>query len=154
MSSVIPQATSTDLAPHSYVLMGVATCYVRQEGETLAVEVVEPIPSAYSETLIQGAPTAYRQIWGSTLEAALAFDPASLTLDDGAKAQRCADFEQRTQAAARTYQNRPQAAAAVPVGTCRQDLNYSTAHKRILNPKNKVSRNDNVKQHKYTHEVL
>lgn len=150
----MPQTDLADLAPHSYVLLGVATCYLRQEGETLALEVVEPIPSAYSETLLQGTPTAYRQIWGTTLEAALAFDPATLSLEDGAKAQRCADFEQRTLAAARTYHHRPQAATAVPVGTSRQDLNYSTAHKRILNPKNKVSRTDNVKQHKYTHEVL
>ena len=150
----MPQAAPADLAPNSYVLMGVATCYLRQEGETLAVEVVEPIPSAYLETLIQGTPTAYRQVWGTTLEAALAFDPATLSLEDGAKAQRCADFEPRIMAAARTYQSRPQSAAIIPVGTRRQDLNYSTTHKRILNPKNKVSRTDNVKQHKYTHEVL
>lgn len=148
------QSIPADLAPQSYVLMGVATCYMRQEGETLALEIIEPIPSAYLETLVQGTPTAYRQIWGSTLEAALAFDPASLVLDNGAKAQPCADFEQRVVAAARTYLSRPQAAATIPVGTRRQDLNYSTAHKRILNPKNRVSRADNVKQHKYTHEVL
>ena len=154
MSSVISQAIPSDLVPESYVLMGVATCYLRQEGETLAVEVVEPIPSAYMETLLQGTPTAYRQVWGTTLGEALSFDPASLTLEDGSQARPCADFEQRLVAAARTYQSRPQATTIIPVGTRRDDLNYSTVHKRILNPKNKVSKADNVKQHKYTHQVL
>ncbi|QQE63803.1 hypothetical protein GFS31_04730 [Leptolyngbya sp. BL0902] len=154
MSLVTPQVIPTDLAPDSYVVMGVATCYLRQEGETLALEVMEPIPSAYLETLLQGTPTAYRHIWGTHLEAALACDPTTLTPTEGPAVQRCADFEQRLVAAARTYQSRPQATTDLPIGTHRQDLNYSTAHKRILNPKNKVSKADNVKQHKYTHEVL
>jgi hypothetical protein len=154
MSSAMSQVSSADLAPQSYVLLGLATCYLRQEGETLATEVVEPIPSAYLETLLQGTPTAYHDIWGTTLESALALDPTTLSGLEGAPVQRCADFEERVMATARTYQNRPQATATIPVGTHRQDLNYSTTPKRILNPKQKVLRSDNVKQHKYTHEVL
>ena len=154
MSQVLTQFAATDLAPDSYVLMGLATCYLRQEGETLEVSVVEPIPSAYLETLLQGTPTAYRQIWGMTLTAALAFDPKSLTVPGESVPQRCADFEERVLATARTYHSRPTATELIPVGTTRTDLNYSTAQKRILNPKNKVSKADNVKQHKYTHEVL
>ena len=154
MTAVMPSVPPTDLAPDSYVLLGVATCYLRQEGETVAVDVVEPIPSAYLETLIQGTPTAYHQVWGTTLAAALALDVATLTPKDNTPIHRCADFESRVLAAARTYRSRPQATTMIPVGTHRQDLNYSTAHKRILNPKNKVSKADNVKQHKYTHEVL
>lgn len=154
MSLVSSPSIPADLAPDSYVLMGVATCYLRQDGETLAVEVVEPVPSAYAETLLQGTPTAYRQIWGTNLTTALALDPATLTLDGVDNIQRCPDFDQRVVATARTYQNRPHLATTIPVGTHRQDLNYSLTHKRILNPKNRVSRTDNVKQHKYTHEVL
>lgn len=150
----MPQAIPSDLAPDSYVVLGVATCYLRQEGETLALEVMEPIPSAYLETLLQGTPTAYRHIWGTTLAAAFDCDPATLASPEETPVQRCADFEQRMLAAARTYQNRPQSTTALPIGTHYQDLNYSTTHKRILNPKNKVSKADNVKQHKYTHEVL
>lgn len=154
MSSVLSPTIPSDLTSESYVLMGVATCYLRQDGETLAVEVVEPVPSAYADTLLQGTPTAYRQIWGIGLADALTLDPAHLSLDGVANIQRCADFEERVVATARTHQGRPHIAVAIPVGTHRQDLNYSTTHKRILNPKNKVSRADNVKQHKYTHEVL
>ncbi|MEB3290843.1 MAG: hypothetical protein VKI82_13075 [Leptolyngbya sp.] len=154
MTAVMSSVPSTDLAPDSYVLMGVATCYLRQEGETLAVDVVEPIPSAYLETLVQGTPTAYYQVWGTTLAAALDLDVATLTPKGDTPIHRCADFEARVIAATRTYQSRPQATTIIPVGTHRQDLNYSTAHKRILNPKNRVSKADNVKQHKYTHEVL
>lgn len=148
------QVSSTDLDPQSYVLLGLATCYLRQEGETLATEVVEPIPSAYLETLLQGTPTAYHDIWGTTLEAALALDPATIAGLEGAPVQCCPDFEQRVIATARTYHSHPQAATTIPVGSHRQDMNYSTTPKRILNPKHKVLRSDNVKQHKYTHEVL
>jgi hypothetical protein len=42
----------------------------------------------------------------------------------------------------------------VPVGTRRDDFNYSLERKRVLNAENVVSTEDNVKQHKYTHEVL
>jgi len=147
--------SAPDLTPDSYVLLGLATCYRRQEGETEAVEVVEPVPSAYVETLLQGIPTSYRQVWGTTLAQALAFDPSQLNENElPVPPQHCADFEQRVFAAARTYQHRPTATQLIPVGTVRTDLNYSTEKPRILNPKNKVSRSDNVKQHKYTHEVL
>ncbi|NJL47811.1 MAG: hypothetical protein HC929_10440 [Leptolyngbyaceae cyanobacterium SM2_5_2] len=155
MTQAPASACAPDLAPDSYVLLGLATCYWRQEGETVAVAVVEPVPSAYLETLLQGISTAYRQIWGTTLAQALALDPALVEASEmPSPAQRCADFEERVFAAARTYQNRPATAQLVPVGTVRTDLNYSTEKPRILNPKNKVSRSENVKQHKYTHEML
>jgi hypothetical protein len=57
-------------------------------------------------------------------------------------------------AAARTYQSRPEAANLVPLGTVHRELNYSIEKKRVLNSQRKISKNDNVKQHKYTHEVL
>ncbi len=159
MTPAHPAPSASDLAPDSYVLLGLATCYWRQEGETQAVPVVEPVPSAYLETLLQGIPTAYRQVWGTTVAQALALDPALVTVvgessEVLAPPQHCADFEQRVLAAARTYHQRPATAQLIPVGTVRSDLNYSTEKLRILNPKNKVSRSDNVKQHKYTHEVL
>ncbi|MFM7471452.1 MAG: hypothetical protein LVS60_18055 [Nodosilinea sp. LVE1205-7] len=142
------------LSPDSYVLIGLATCYLRQEGEVEAVYVLEPIPSAYLSSLLQGIPTSYRQVWGTTLGQALAAPLTDFSVPGHSPLQHCADFEERLTAAARTYQSRPEATALIPAGTSRDDLNYSTERKRILNAKNKVSRADNVKQHKYTHEVV
>lgn len=146
--------SGAELANDSYVLLGLATCYRRNDGETEAVTVLEPIPSAYLETLLQGTPTAYRQVWGATLAEALAIDLAQFSVDTEGGIQRCADYSQRVESTARTYQHRPTAAEHIPVGATRTDFNYSTAQKRILNPKTKVLKSDNVKQHKYTHEVL
>ncbi|HIK44652.1 MAG TPA: hypothetical protein IGR64_07150 [Leptolyngbyaceae cyanobacterium M65_K2018_010] len=158
MVNALMNLTDSGLAPDSYVLLGWATCYLQREGEMEALGVIEPVPSAYLETLLQGIPTAYRQVWGTTVEQALTMDLGQWVLAeeqaDQPLPQRCADFEQRVLAAARTYQSRPATAEVIPVGTVRADLNYSTDKKRILNPKNKVSRTDNVKQHKYTHQVL
>ncbi|NJL44709.1 MAG: hypothetical protein HC922_01085 [Leptolyngbyaceae cyanobacterium SM2_3_12] len=150
------QSPTTDLPIDSYLVMGLATCYVRQEGETQEVYLLEPVPSAYLESLLQGIPTSYRAIWGTTLAQAgdLAGRYPRPGADQLAQAIPCADFEQRAAAAARTYQSRPAAADLVPVGTGRCDINYSTEKKRILNGKTAVSAADNVKQHKYTHEVL
>ena len=139
------------LPADSYVVVGLATCFLRPEGDTLELQVLEPIPSAYLESVLQGVPTSYSALCGTTLAAALALDLPDLAT---ATAQPCADFEERLEAAARTYQSRPAAANLVPVGTHRRDLNYSTEKKRVLNSQRKISKNDNVKQHKYTHEVL
>jgi len=152
--TVAPTVHATEIPLDSYVILGLATCYLRQEGETEAVYVLEPIPSAYLNSLLQGVATSYRRIWATTLGEALAADPASFALADHSPVQRCTDFEERLQATARTYQSRPEATATIPLGTSRDIPNYSTEKKRILNAKNKVSRTDNVKQHKYTHEVL
>ncbi|MGF1570425.1 MAG: hypothetical protein ACFCVD_20520 [Nodosilinea sp.] len=148
------QIAVTSLPPSSYVVLGVATCYLRQEGETVAVKVIEPVSSAYLEALLKGVPTAYRAIWASTLDQALRHDWGGLSPDIVADAQPCTDFNERTIATARTYQSRPEATGLIPAGTVRDDINYSTEKKRILNSNPTVSSTDNVKQHKYTHEVL
>lgn len=152
------QAPATDVPADSYLVIGLATCYVRQDGETIEFQILEPVPSAYLESLLQGVPTSYRAIWGTTLAQALSGDRSGLNpeqdLEPLTQATPCTDFEERALAAARTYQSRPAAAHRVPVGTWHRDVNYSTDKKRILNSKATVSAADNVKQHKYTHEVL
>ncbi|MBU6229386.1 MAG: hypothetical protein KGQ93_06805 [Cyanobacteria bacterium REEB459] len=153
MSTLVENSTPA-LSPDSYVLLGLATCYLRQEAEVDAVYVLEPIPSAYLHSLLQGIPTSYRQVWATTVNQALTASLADFSVPDHSPLQRCTDFEERLMAAARTYQSRPEATALIPAGTSRSDLNYSTERKRILNAKNKVSRADNVKQHRYTHEVV
>lgn len=151
MVQTAPQPPADTLPADSYLVVGLATCYLRQEGETIEIQVLEPIPSAYLESVLQGVPTSYSAICGTTIAQAQAMDLPEIA---AAPAQPCADYEERIAAAARTYQSRPAATELVPLGTLNRDLNYSTERKRVLNSQRKISKNDNVKQHKYTHEVL
>ena len=151
MVQTAPQPSANTLPGDSYLVVGLATCYLRHEGETIELQVLEPIPSAYLQSVLQGVPTSYTAICGTTIDQALALDLPEIAADP---AQPCADFEERVQAAARTFQSRPEAIDLVPRGTLNRDLNYSTEKKRVLNSQRKISKNDNVKQHKYTHEVL
>jgi hypothetical protein len=70
------------------------------------------------------------------------------------EAQFCDEFLARAIAAARTYQSRKEAQSHIPVGTSRNDFNYSTERKRVLNQTRVVRKEDDVKQHEYTHKVL
>lgn len=151
MVQTAPQPSANTLPGDSYLVVGLATCYLRHEGETIELQVLEPIPSAYLQSVLQGVPTSYTAICGTTIDQALALDLPEIAADP---AQPCADFEERVQAAARTFQSRPEAVNLVPVGTIHREVNHSTEKKRVLNSQRKISKNDNVKQHKYTHEIL
>jgi hypothetical protein len=64
------------------------------------------------------------------------------------------DFAQRVFSAARTFKKRPSAQEHIPLGTTFNQFNYSLERKRVLNSERVVSKEDNVKQHAYTHQVL
>ena len=70
------------------------------------------------------------------------------------EAQFSDNFADRTIAATSTYKIHPEVKSLVPLGSRCDKLNYSLKCKRILNAKNIVSSEDNVKQHEYTHKVL
>lgn len=142
-----------DLTREDYVVVGVATCFRRSESELEMLKVLEPIPSAYLETLLQGIPTAYDRIAAVTVGDLLESTKRAALMDDE-DVRLCENFRDRLVAAARTYQNRPAAQSLVPVGTSRTDLNFSTEKKRILNLENVVKAEDNVRQHEYTHKTL
>jgi hypothetical protein len=148
------QLTTPDLLADSYVVLGLATCYLLQDGETIEVKIVEPIPSAYLETILKGIATSYSMVWSTTLEQALTKNFPPISAAEGQASQPCGDFEERLYAAARSFINRPQAKALIPSDHPFVELNYSTEKKRILNTRNKVSRSDNVKQHQHTHKIL
>lgn len=147
-------AAPTDLPADAYVVLGLATCYLRQDGETTQIQVVEPLPSAYLETVLKGVATSYSALAVTTLAAALANPVAWLSVEQQPTTYPCEDFSERLQAAARSYLHRPEATKLLSEGTVYTDLNFSLDQKRILNPRNKVSKADNVKQHQYTHQVL
>lgn len=150
--SVLPSAP--DLSTDDYIVIGLATCFVRDEGEMREITVAEPVPSAYLEAVLKDVPTSYKSLHGTTLGAVFLEGKPTLVEQAPADTQLCNDFTERAIAAARTFKSRPAAKALIPVGVIHTDLQYSTAKKRLLDNENVVTAEDNVKQHEYTHKVL
>ncbi|NJP10505.1 MAG: hypothetical protein HC866_14365 [Leptolyngbyaceae cyanobacterium RU_5_1] len=154
MTTEIAVLNASDLSAEDYLVLGLATCFVKQEGEVHEVKVVEPIPSAALEAVVKGIPTSYELAIATTLGAVLAGDTPQRPAEFPAQAQFCDEFVYRAIAATRTYKVRPVAQSLIPIGTTKTDFNYSTERKRVLNSQRIVSTEDNVKQHEYTHKVL
>jgi hypothetical protein len=147
-------APTTDLPTNAYCVLGVATCFVKDDGQVLERQIIEPIPSAALETLLTGIPTSYSMAIGTTLDAVVVGDSLQRPAEFPAEAQFCDEFVYRSHAAARTYCTHPEAQQHIPSGTMYQAFNYSTERKRILNARRAVKTEDNVKQHAHTHKVL
>ncbi|MBD1913309.1 MULTISPECIES: hypothetical protein [unclassified Leptolyngbya] len=154
MTSVIPDSNASDIVASDYVVIGLATCFIREDGEVHPVKILEPIPSAALEALVRGIPTSYEAAWALTVEAVLANGEPRHPEAISETAQFCDEFASRAIAAARTYKARPMAQALIPAGTVRQDFNVSLERKRVLNSERLVKIEDNVKQHAYTHQTL
>ena len=147
---------STVLSDNDYVIVGLAHCFMKQDGDVVPVKILEPVPSAYFEALVKGVPTSYKILYGLQLGELVKDEQPIVTHlpVDPENVQFCEDFVERTWAAARTYQTRADIQAKVPYGQSFLDVNFSSEKKRILNSTNNVSTEDNVKQHKYTHMTL
>lgn len=154
MTTTFSFPNTSDLTADDYLVLGLATCYVKEDNEVHEVKVVEPIPSAALEAIVKGIPTSYKTATATTIGTVLPTDTPQLPAGFPSDAQFCDDFNFRATAAARTYKARSQAQAHIPVGTTRTDFNHSTERKRVLNSQRLVSTEDNVKQHEYTHKVL
>ncbi len=143
-----------DLSTDSYLVVGVATCFIKEDGEVHEVKVIEPIPSAALEAILKGIPTSYALACGTTIGELLVDETPQKPTEFPADAQFCDEFAARAISSARTYQSRQEAQSHIPVGTTRNDFNYSTERKRVLNATRVVRKEDDVKQHEYTHKVL
>ena len=154
MTIAISNQDTSDLAADDYIVMGLATCFIKEDGEVYEVEVVEPIPSASLEALMKDIPTSYKLAFATTLGAVLAGDTPILPVGFPESAQFAEEFAQRAFAAARTYKRREVSKNLIPLGTTYTDFKYSTERKRILNAARVVTKEDNVKQHTHTHKVL
>ncbi len=152
--AIAPASNTLDVSAEDYVVLGLATCFLKQDGEVHEITVIEPIPSAALEAVLKGIPTSYSQAIATTVGAVLQADSLRLPIGFPANAQFCDEFQFRLAAAARTYKVRPTAQALIPVGTTKTDFNFSTERKRVLNSQRMVRTEDNVKQHEYTHKVL
>ncbi|MGF1512574.1 MAG: hypothetical protein ACFB5Z_02595 [Elainellaceae cyanobacterium] len=148
--------SAVDISEHteSYVVLGLAHCFVRDDGEVHEVEVIEPIPSAALEALLKGIPTSYNKACGVLLGDILKQDPPKIPPAFPESAQICDDFTTRALAAARTYQSNEGAQSHIPAGSVYESFNFSTERKRVLNSERIIKTEDNVKQHEYTHKVL
>lgn len=143
-----------DLTNDDYLVVGLATCFIKDEDGVHEVRIVEPIPSAALEAIVKGIPTSYDRATATTIGAVLAADTPQLPADFPADAQFCDDFAFRATSAARTYKVKEIAQDLIPQGTTRTDFNFSTDRKRVLNSQRIVRTEDNVKQHEYTHKTL
>ncbi len=156
MSNTALFSQAADLAADDYCVLGIATCFVRDEGEIEQLTVLEPIPSAALEALLKGIPTSYQSACAKTLGEIFQDEtvkiPSELQADG--EINICDRFAERVAAATRTYKSRPQAQEHIPLGVVKKDFNYSLERKRVLNTSRTVSTEDNVKQHSHTHKVL
>jgi hypothetical protein len=154
MTTAISYPNAPDLAADDYIVIGLATCFVKEDGEVHQIEVIEPIPSAALEALLKGIPTSYKLAYATTLGAVLDGDTPLLPPDFPTSAQFGDEFVPRVFAATRTYKRREIAKSLIPVGTTHTDLTYSIERKRVLNATRTVTKEDNIKQHSHTHKVL
>ncbi|MBD2626805.1 hypothetical protein [Trichormus variabilis] len=154
MTTAISYSNANDLTTDDYIVIGLATCFYKDDGEVHQIEVMEPIPSAALEAILKGIPTSYKLAYATTLGSIL--DGDTLVMPNGMpeSAQFGDEFVLRAFSAARTYKRRQSAQLFIPVGATKTDFNYSTERKRVLNAARVVSKEDNVKQHSHTHKVL
>jgi len=148
------QVITQGIATQDYCVFGLATYFLREEGETKEVKIIEPIPSAALEALFKGIPTSYEKAIALTIGEIIKEDKLIKPSLFPSESLFCEDFINRTFAATRTYQNKPSAKELINLGDCKTDFNYSTERKRMLNNINIVSDDDNVKQHPNTHKRL
>jgi len=145
-----------DLEVSDYIVLGIANCFVKADGEVLKVKVAEPIPSAALEAICKQIPTSYELAYATNLGEVLGEDgvPVLPTNIFPSDVQVCHEFLDRAIAAARTYKTRPEAKKYIASGTTYANLNFSLEKKRVLNAERVVNTEDNVKQHSHTHKVL
>jgi hypothetical protein len=154
MTTATAYSNAPDLSTEDYLVVGLATCFIKEDGEIHQVKIVEPIPSAALEAIAKGIPTSYQMVYGTTLGAVLVGDELTLPTAFPDTAQFCDEFSTRAIAATRTYKSRPSAQTIVPCGTVKDDFNFSVERKRVLNSERIIRTEDNVKQHPHTHQVL
>ncbi len=154
MTTLTAIADAVDLTADDYIVVGVATCFFRDDDGVHEIEIVEPIPSSALEALIKGIPTSYRQAYATNLGELLAGEVPQIPASFPPNSQLGNEFVYRTIASARTYKRRPEAQAHIAQGETYTGFNYSTERKRVLNADRVVTKDDNVKQHVYTHQKL
>jgi hypothetical protein len=154
MTTLTSLADAPDLTADDYIVIGVATCFFRDDDGVREVKAIEPIPSSALEALMKGIPTSYQIAAATTIGALIAGDVPQIPATFPGDCQLGSEFAYRCIASARTYKRRKEAQAFIALGETYTGFNYSTERKRILNADRVVTKDDNVKQHAYTHQQL
>jgi hypothetical protein len=147
-------SAASDLSNDDYCVLGLATCFFREEGEIKEIRIIEPIPSAALEAILKKIPTSYQLVCAKNLGDIFVGEQPQIPAEFPHNVQFCDNFTERLIAATRTYKKRPEATTHISLNSTRNDFNYSLERKRILNAENIVRTEDNVKQHSHTHKVL
>jgi hypothetical protein len=142
-----------DLTADDYVVIGLATCFYRDEDGVKQVQIVEPIPASALEALLKGVPTSYSLAVATTIGAILVDGP-QIPAGFPAEAEIAQEFVDRTIAATRTFKRSPESTTLIALGTTYTEFKFSTERKRVLNANRTVTKDDNVKQHSHTHAQL
>lgn len=153
MTTDVSYIQAPDLRADDYFVIGLAVCFVREDGEIHEIEVIEPIPSAALGAIFKGIPTSYKFAYATSLGEVIGEEELQMPSNFPESSQFVEDFIDRAFAAARTYK-RNKAECLIPLGTTHNDFQFSTERKRVLNASRNVSKDDNVKQHSHTHKVL
>ncbi|MGK7905729.1 MAG: hypothetical protein AB4040_00665 [Synechococcus sp.] len=154
--------SANDVQGLEYVVLGVATCFQRnEEGRLEEVMVAEPIPAAELDCLHStNRSTSYQLLYATTFAEIVQGGAPSLPQDViPDRTLPCKDFVERAKAATRSYRAKPDfkhLAIGAVTTTSSPDfpLNYSSEPKRVLDVIYNPSDDDNVKQHAYTHLKL
>lgn len=154
MTTITTLADAPDLTADDYLVIGVATCFFRDDDGVREIKVIEPIPSSALEALIKGIPTSYTLAAATTIGALVAGDTPQIPASFPTDCQLGNEFAYRCIASARTYKRRTVAQTHIAPGETYTSFNHSTDRKRILNADRVVTKDDNVKQHAYTHQKL
>jgi hypothetical protein len=154
MATATSFPNAPDVSADDYLVLGLATCFYKEDGEVHEVKIVEPIPSAALEAILKGIPTSYEMAFATTLGEVIAGETPQMPAIFPEAAQLGDEFIPRAIAAVRTYKRRPEAQSHIPVNTSRNDFQYTVERKRVLNASRIVTKDDNVKQHSHTHKVL
>ena len=152
----------TPLERDDYVAVGLACCYLL-DADTQKVEaayIYAPLSAGTLETIALGVPTSYKRVVGLTVgelfEGNVDINQPT-TINSNALTQLCngipgvteaEEFVVRTLCAARTFRRRVEAKEVVAIGNMRDNFNFDTTRKRILNEVYEPSFDDNVKQDK------
>lgn len=154
--------SAQDVGALEYVVLGVATCFQRdEEGRLQEVLVAEPVPAAELDCLAQGVrSTSYSLLYATAYGEIIHDGQPTLPTDViPAGVVAAENFVSRAQAATRTYRAKPEFKHIPLHESCTTDsgvftLRYTPDPKRIINGIQEVSDADNVKQHAYTHQAL
>jgi hypothetical protein len=154
MSANLMPSNALDVPVDSYIVLGLATCFIKEDGKLQSIKIVEPIPSAAFEALCKGIETSYELAIATTLETAFVQGQGQVPASFPADVQLCEAFEERLMASARSYRSCASLQSLLPLGQSKTDFNFSVERKRMLNVEREIRTEDNVKQHAYTHQVL